>query len=274
MAAAVSSRCLFSPFEPEICGRDDAVKIILLGLFLFLSLPFVDFLASGDSAVGKSKWDFLLLLIGLAHQFAANTGLSRDFWWITSLFLLSFPFPGNSDLNISEPHQDSTYALTLFRYNADIDGEKVAVGESHQFLNNFFDFWSFPSDFWDTAGQERFNNMHPSYYFGAHACVMVAWSCSGVTLSFLPPERFLISPAKRPTKTWANGLRSCKSFEKESRRLWLRTKLTVIFPLDQKFWQYWLQWTCVWRKSHSISLRSGIYPFRSCLPLLARMSQR
>jgi Rab-like protein 2 len=27
-------------------------------------------------------------------------------------------------------------------------------------------------DFWDTAGQERFNSMHPSYYHGAHACIM------------------------------------------------------------------------------------------------------
>ena len=30
--------------------------------------------------------------------------------------------------------------------------------------------WS--AEFWDTAGQERFNNMHPSYYFGAHVCVL------------------------------------------------------------------------------------------------------
>lgn len=28
-------------------------------------------------------------------------------------------------------------------------------------------------DFWDTAGQERFSSMHPSYYFGAHACILV-----------------------------------------------------------------------------------------------------
>lgn len=30
------------------------------------------------------------------------------------------------------------------------------------------------SDFWDTAGQERFNNMHPSYYHQAHACLLVS----------------------------------------------------------------------------------------------------
>ena len=29
------------------------------------------------------------------------------------------------------------------------------------------------ADFWDTAGQERFNNMHPSYYHQAHACILV-----------------------------------------------------------------------------------------------------
>ena len=28
-------------------------------------------------------------------------------------------------------------------------------------------------DIWDTAGQESFNELHPSYYFGAHACILV-----------------------------------------------------------------------------------------------------
>ena len=28
-------------------------------------------------------------------------------------------------------------------------------------------------DIWDTAGQESFNKLHPSYYYGAHACIMV-----------------------------------------------------------------------------------------------------
>ena len=53
-----------------------------------------------------------------------------------------------------EPRQDSTYALTLYRHDALGDGKPV------------------PVDFWDTAGQERFNSMHPSYYHGAHACIM------------------------------------------------------------------------------------------------------
>lgn len=29
------------------------------------------------------------------------------------------------------------------------------------------------ADIWDTAGQERFNSMHASYYYRAHACIMV-----------------------------------------------------------------------------------------------------
>jgi len=53
------------------------------------------------------------------------------------------------------PQQSSTFALTLFRYDAELDGKKVAI------------------DFWDTAGQERFNNVHPSYYFNSSCCVLV-----------------------------------------------------------------------------------------------------
>mmetsp|Transcript_17292 Transcript_17292/g.35629 ORF Transcript_17292/g.35629 Transcript_17292/m.35629 type:complete len:217 (+) Transcript_17292:62-712(+) len=54
------------------------------------------------------------------------------------------------------PRQDSTYALTLFRKNAELeDGTTAKV------------------DFWDTAGQERFNSMHPSYYYQAHVCILV-----------------------------------------------------------------------------------------------------
>ena len=28
-------------------------------------------------------------------------------------------------------------------------------------------------DIWDTAGQESFNELHPTYYFGAHVCMLV-----------------------------------------------------------------------------------------------------
>jgi hypothetical protein len=55
----------------------------------------------------------------------------------------------------SNPQQLSTYALTIFPYSATLNGRPEAV------------------DFWDTAGQERFLSMHPSYYYKAHACVLV-----------------------------------------------------------------------------------------------------
>jgi len=86
----------------------------------------------GDSAVGKSK---------LVERF-----LMDDY----------------------EPHQQSTYALTLFRHKCKIDtseGKKEEV----------------EVDFWDTAGQERFENMHPSYYFDAHACLLVFDSTRKIT---------------------------------------------------------------------------------------------
>ncbi|XP_020946924.1 rab-like protein 2A isoform X5 [Sus scrofa] len=54
-----------------------------------------------------------------------------------------------------QPQQLSTYALTLYKHRATVDGKTVLV------------------DFWDTAGQERFQSMHASYYHKAHACIMV-----------------------------------------------------------------------------------------------------
>ncbi|XP_022290709.2 rab-like protein 2A [Crassostrea virginica] len=67
-----------------------------------------------------------------------------------------------------KPQQLSTYALTLFNYQTDLGDEKVSV------------------DFWDTAGQERFNNMHPSYYHNAHACILVFDTTRKVTYKNLP----------------------------------------------------------------------------------------
>ncbi|KAF4023100.1 hypothetical protein G4228_014813 [Cervus hanglu yarkandensis] len=55
----------------------------------------------------------------------------------------------------NQPQQLSTYALTLYKHTAVVDGKTVLV------------------DFWDTAGQERFQSMHASYYHKAHACIMV-----------------------------------------------------------------------------------------------------
>jgi len=60
-----------------------------------------------------------------------------------------------------QPQQLSTYALTLFRHNM-----KLPVGPEGANVEIAIDFW-------DTAGQERFNSMHPSYYYKAHACILV-----------------------------------------------------------------------------------------------------
>lgn len=50
----------------------------------------------------------------------------------------------------------STHALSLFRKSVTLaDGTKVKV------------------DFWDTAGQEHFTSIHPSYYYQAHACILL-----------------------------------------------------------------------------------------------------
>jgi Rab-like protein 2 len=54
-----------------------------------------------------------------------------------------------------EERHMSTYALTMYRHNTKIDGKNYKI------------------DIWDTAGQECFNTLHPSYYFGAHAAILV-----------------------------------------------------------------------------------------------------
>eukprot|EP00644_Phytophthora_capsici_P004738 jgi/Phyca11/534041/estExt2_fgenesh1_pg.C_PHYCAscaffold_190154 len=88
-----------------------------------LGEPDVKVILLGDSAVGKSK---------LVERFMMNE---------------------------YQPRQLSTFALTLYRKEVEIDEDKgkrmVKV------------------DFWDTAGQERFSSMHPSYYYGATACILV-----------------------------------------------------------------------------------------------------
>ncbi|KAG1935237.1 rab-like protein 2A [Pimephales promelas] len=66
------------------------------------------------------------------------------------------------------PQQLSTYALTLYKYTATINGQTILV------------------DFWDTAGQERFRSMHPSYYHKSHACIMVFDVQRKITYKNLP----------------------------------------------------------------------------------------
>ncbi|NWT46513.1 RBL2A protein, partial [Chroicocephalus maculipennis] len=83
----------------------------------------VKIICLGDSAVGKSK-------CVAARPVPRGEGRAR-------------------------PQQLSTFALTLYKHRAQVDGQTVLV------------------DFWDTAGQERFQSMHASYYHKAHACIMV-----------------------------------------------------------------------------------------------------
>ncbi|KAJ3035680.1 Rab-like protein 2A [Rhizophlyctis rosea] len=61
------------------------------------------------------------------------------------------------------PHQLSTYALTVFRHKT-----KYPFNPSPSTPQRDLSI-----EFWDTAGQERFLSMHPSYYIGSHACVLV-----------------------------------------------------------------------------------------------------
>ncbi|POM77678.1 Ras family GTPase [Phytophthora palmivora] len=96
-----------------------------------LGEPDVKVILLGDSAVGKSK---------LVERFMMNEYQPRQARRICSQLL-------------------STFALTLFRKEVDLDGEKGMR--------------TVKVDFWDTAGQERFSSMHPSYYYGATACILV-----------------------------------------------------------------------------------------------------
>lgn len=57
------------------------------------------------------------------------------------------------------PRRLSTHALTIHRKHVRMDNDDTTS--------------SVKVDFWDTAGQEKFNAMHPSYYYQAHACIMV-----------------------------------------------------------------------------------------------------
>merc|ERR1719473_2695282 len=75
-----------------------------------------------------------------------------------------------------EERTSSTHALTMYRHICDHKGSKYKV------------------DIWDTAGQESFNKLHPSYYYGAHACIMVFDATRKVTYENL--------------KTWYSEMRS------------------------------------------------------------------
>lgn len=93
------------------------------------------------------------------------------------------------------PRQRSTFALTLYRHNVPIEvinnntstpsnscSSETTSSQSTTSTTTTPSSSSSSSptkkanvaiDFWDTAGQERFASMHPSYYYKAHACVLV-----------------------------------------------------------------------------------------------------
>ena len=51
---------------------------------------------------------------------------------------------------------NSTHALIIYKYKYKLeDGTELLI------------------DIWDTAGQEMFNNIHPTYFFEAHAALLV-----------------------------------------------------------------------------------------------------
>mmetsp|Transcript_65316 Transcript_65316/g.131357 ORF Transcript_65316/g.131357 Transcript_65316/m.131357 type:complete len:259 (-) Transcript_65316:348-1124(-) len=66
------------------------------------------------------------------------------------------------------PTQLSTFALNTFRKTCTVGGRKKVV------------------EFWDTAGQERFQKVHPAYYDGADACILVFDVMRKATYQHLP----------------------------------------------------------------------------------------
>ena len=68
----------------------------------------------------------------------------------------------------------------MFRYNYTIKGQTYKVGKYLIWLVKdilllwpVIDLTYLCLDIWDTAGQESFNELHPTYYFGAHVAIMV-----------------------------------------------------------------------------------------------------
>jgi Rab-like protein 2 len=70
-------------------------------------------------------------------------------------------------LNSFKTGRLSTHALNIFPYFV----ESKYILNITSFLT-LGDGRKWNVDFWDTAGQEQFNKLHPSYYFGAHACIL------------------------------------------------------------------------------------------------------
>ncbi|XP_053775848.1 rab-like protein 2B isoform X6 [Desmodus rotundus] len=145
--------------DQEKYDAEDSVKIICLG----------------DSAVGKSNTPALAqwcVLRKLLQRPCQMTNIRTSQWW--RLLMERFLMDG------FQPQQLSTYALTLYKHTATVDGRMVLVetcvemhGVSALQRPSGGQSCVHVADFWDTAGQERFQSMHASYYHKAHACIMV-----------------------------------------------------------------------------------------------------
>lgn len=72
------------------------------------------------------------------------------------------------------PHQDSTYALTLFKHQGVAQDPRTGASKKVNI------------DFWDTAGQERFQKIHSSFYYRAHGCILVFDITRKATYQHLP----------------------------------------------------------------------------------------
>ncbi|KAA0154459.1 hypothetical protein FNF27_07284 [Cafeteria roenbergensis] len=101
--------------------------------------------AAEDEAAGIAPADVKIILLG-----DSAVGKSK----LVERFLL----------DKYKPRTRSTFALTLYRYNTTVPADEE-VGETGG--------GPLTVDFWDTAGQEKFASMHPSYYYRAHACILV-----------------------------------------------------------------------------------------------------
>ena len=80
------------------------------------------------------------------------------------------------------PRRLSTHALTLYRKNVMLgSNSRLDDDSTNSNINNSInnsdnendDCKPIKVDFWDTAGQEKFSSLHPTYYYQAHACILV-----------------------------------------------------------------------------------------------------
>ena len=74
-------------------------------------------------------------------------------------------------INEYNPRRLSTHALTLYRKNVTLGNNNTNKQQDNN--DNTNDNKPIKVDFWDTAGQEQFSSLHQTYYYGAHACILV-----------------------------------------------------------------------------------------------------